>query len=39
MEKNITLEKNSITYNLNIKLISELIIFHIETSEIPKKSM
>ena len=37
MEKNIALEKESTTYNLNLKLVSELIIFHIETSDIPKK--
>ena len=37
MEKNITLEKDYITYNISIKLISKLIVFHIETSEFPKK--
>ena len=39
MEKNITLEKESTAYNLNLKLASELIVFHIETSDIPKKYM
>ncbi len=37
MEKNITLEKDNITYNLNLKLVSELIVFHIEKSDIPKR--
>ena len=37
MEKNITLEKENITYNISIKLVSELIVFHIETSQFPKK--
>ena len=37
MEKNIAFEKESTTYNLNLKLVSELIVFHIETSDIPKK--
>ena len=37
MEKNITLQKNNINYNISIKLVSELIVFHIETSDFPKK--
>ena len=37
MENKITLKKNNTTYNITIKLVSELIVFHIETSDFPKK--
>ena len=37
MEENIILEKDNITYYLNLKLVSNLIVFHIETNDIPKK--
>ena len=37
MEKNITLEKDNITYKLNLKLVSKIIVFHVEFSEFPKR--